>query len=371
MIKILWLLLMVSFDATATYDAGRVAFGQGDYIHAYELWLEAANGKSGSINDLFQWTHSSLEQQQNAQYAIAVLYWEGKGVDQDYQQAAKWLKLAMAAGHIKAQLKMGFLYLEGNGVDKNVSEARKYFIIPAESGYVDAQFNLGVMFLQGIGGEQSTSKAKYWLKKAAMQGDGQAIDQLMKFKGYSKNELLSKSVEDSTLEENVRSKSNRNNELYANSEVEPVTEVQQVSQAGGLSKLPTGNDEITSVLEDLPENFMVIESPQEDANNYSLELHNPTWLLQQTEKKYAIQVLALNSLSKLKSVTNDMSVVGDWVYFVKQRGIRKYYVLLRCCFVDKQVAVDIKQKFSSKIQKLEPYLIKLESVIPFVNLEQP
>ena len=163
MIKIFFLLIVVSFEVVASYDDGRIAFERGDFTLAYELWMEVAKDPTGALNDSFQWTRSTDVQQRNAQYAIALLYWQGKGVDQSYVQAAKWLKLAIKSGHIKARLKMGFLNLEGKGVEKNEAEARKNFLIAAEHGFVDAQFNIGLMYLIGIGGERSTSKAKYWL----------------------------------------------------------------------------------------------------------------------------------------------------------------------------------------------------------------
>ncbi|MBR0203611.1 MAG: sel1 repeat family protein, partial [Synergistaceae bacterium] len=48
-----------------------------------------------------------------AQYHLGVLFNDGKGVPQDFVQAAKWYTQAASQGHIKAQLYLGLLYQKG------------------------------------------------------------------------------------------------------------------------------------------------------------------------------------------------------------------------------------------------------------------
>lgn len=445
MIKMFFLLLSVaSFDVHATYDAGRVAFDRGNFTHAHELWLEAANNKAGSLNNSFQWTRSSDEEQRNAQYAIAVLYWLGKGVDQDYEQAAKWLKRAISSGHIKAQLKLGFLYLQGKGVEKDEVEARKNFLVAAEHGFVDAQFNLGVMYLTGIGGEKSIQQAKYWLKEAALQGDGQAFDELMKFKTYRNNsrqiddsekldfeklvemhkdvnkQLSDEKVDLQVYDEQVKIQADDNHALSDESTEAHVSgklpefqkddnndipikhvgerglekpEKIQLNNQNGLAfenaELQKFEEKVKFLMADLNgvsskrkkvkrsnetnlKKYKALKPKRDQAADLQqgLMLHQPTWLLRQTGKKYALQVLAMRSLRKLKSITNALSADGDWVYFVKQRGGRQYYILLHCCFMDKREANGINQSFPSKIKKLQPFRVHLNKILPFVVPDQ-
>ncbi|MCK5663920.1 MAG: SEL1-like repeat protein [Thiotrichaceae bacterium] len=355
MIKIFLLLIVASFEVIASYDAGRIAFAKGDFTQAHELWLEAAKDKTGLLNDSLQWTRSSYEQQRNAQYAIAVLYWQGKGVKQDYKQAAKWLKLAIKSGHIKAQLNMGYLYLQGKGVKKDEVKARKKFLIAAEHGFVDAQYNIGLMYLKGIGGNQNTSKAKYWLKEAAFQGDGQAFEELMKFKEYDNNELPNKIATAQVLEERVRFQADAKNKLQIESKL--VTKELAIEKQTA-EPIPVKYDEVK------PEQVKTpgLQKP--------LVLHKPTWLLKQTGNKYALQVLAMRSLRRLKSVTDSLAADGDWAYFVKQKGKSKYFILLRCCFPNKRSANIIRQNFPSEIKNLQPFPIHLKKVLPFVIPDQ-
>jgi len=359
MIKMFLLLILASFEVIASYDAGRVAFAKGHFTQAHNLWLEAAKDKTRLVNDSFQWTRSPDEQQRNAQYAIAVLYWFGKGVEQDYKEAAKWLKLAIKSGHTKAQLNMGFLYLQGKGVKKNEAEARRKFLIAAEHGFVDAQFNIGLMYLKGIGGNQNTSKAKYWLKEAALQGDEQATEELMKFKEHDNNELPNEIADVQTFEESAKLQANAKNEL-------------QIESKRVTKELPIEKQDKKRTIETIPVKYAVIKPEQVDTTDLQegFLLHKPTWLLKQTEKKYALQVLAMSSLQKLKSVTNGLSADGDWVYFVKQKGMRKYFILLRCCFPDKKSANRIRQSLPSEIKNLQPFPIHLKKVLPFVISDQ-
>lgn len=56
-----------------------------------------------------------------AQYMLGLSYMGGSGVEQNYAEAAKWLRLAALQGQAAAQFTLGYLYQEGKGVTKNVS----------------------------------------------------------------------------------------------------------------------------------------------------------------------------------------------------------------------------------------------------------
>jgi uncharacterized protein len=54
----------------------------------------------------------------NAQYNLARLYLDGKGVAQDPRQAARWLNLAAEKGHSQAQALLGHLLFNGQGIPR-------------------------------------------------------------------------------------------------------------------------------------------------------------------------------------------------------------------------------------------------------------
>ena len=50
-----------------------------------------------------------------AQFNLAVMYAEGQGVPQDYQETARWLRMAAEQGDRSAQVPSGVMYAKGRG----------------------------------------------------------------------------------------------------------------------------------------------------------------------------------------------------------------------------------------------------------------
>ena len=67
------------------------------------------------------------------------MYYEGKGVPQDYEEAVKWYRLAADRGNADAQCNLGQMYYEGEGVPQDYNEAVNWFQLAADQGNGDAQ----------------------------------------------------------------------------------------------------------------------------------------------------------------------------------------------------------------------------------------
>ena len=65
---------------------------------------------------------------------------------------------------------LAVLYFEGNGVDKDYSEAAKWFKKPAEEGFSNSQFHLGAMYAEGLHFEKNLKLAAYWINLARKDG---------------------------------------------------------------------------------------------------------------------------------------------------------------------------------------------------------
>jgi len=167
-----------------------------------------------------------------AQYKLASMYYEGKGVPPNSAEAAKWYLKAAQQGHVEAQFILGIMYERGDGVDRNDDQAYQWistaaqqghprarsllesdkwllyldaktpekngpeekadvpdagghtsevtseqveeYIRKAEDGDVDAQYNLGVIYYHGEGVPRDFEKAYIWFRKAAEQDDADA-----------------------------------------------------------------------------------------------------------------------------------------------------------------------------------------------------
>lgn len=62
-----------------------------------------------------------------AQYNLGMLYASGLGVDQDYQAALKWHRMAAAQGHAGGQNELAQMYARGQGVQPNPVLAYVWF----------------------------------------------------------------------------------------------------------------------------------------------------------------------------------------------------------------------------------------------------
>lgn len=105
-----------------------------------------------------------------AQNTLGFLYLNGQSVEQDYQQAAKWFRLAADNHYAPAQFNLAIMYKLGQGVDQNHAESIKWLQLAANQGYAEAQSNLGNMYYQGLAVMQDYQMAYMWWSLAEQNG---------------------------------------------------------------------------------------------------------------------------------------------------------------------------------------------------------
>lgn len=129
-------------------------------FHKAFFWAEKA-GKKGDAT---------------SQFILGCLYYDGKGgVKQDFRKAHEWFALAAGQGNAASQFYLGVLYSEGQGVRRDDREAFKCYSLSASAGYADAQDAVGCFYDQGRAVQRDERKALEWMTRAAQQGnaDGQ------------------------------------------------------------------------------------------------------------------------------------------------------------------------------------------------------
>jgi len=87
----------------------------------------------------------------NAQFSVGVVYEWGRGVEQDYVEAALWYRLAAEQGHLHAQCNLGNFYFTGRGVEKDNDQALYWFQRSAEQGHPHAAS--GASYLESLRSE--------------------------------------------------------------------------------------------------------------------------------------------------------------------------------------------------------------------------
>ena len=85
-------------------------------------------------------------------------YYVNNGINQDYDKAASYFKLATAYGNSAGQYNLGFLYQAGKGVIKDSVQAFRWHKLSADQGNSDAQFSVANMYRYGSGIEQDINE---------------------------------------------------------------------------------------------------------------------------------------------------------------------------------------------------------------------
>jgi TPR repeat protein len=158
--------------AQGTLDDALAAYRSGDYAKTVELLRPLAD-KGGAA----------------AQYRLALMYTEGKGVTRDDKVALMWFQRAAEQGDVSAQYEAGVSYATGAGPAKNDAEAAKWFRRAAEQGMPYAQLNLGLLYASGRGVPQDNVEAMTWLQLAlfALPPGGARFDVARAMEDVSKN----------------------------------------------------------------------------------------------------------------------------------------------------------------------------------------
>ena len=92
--------------------------------------------------------------------------------------AAKHYQQAANLGNVQAMASLGGLYYNGKGLPQNYEKAVYWYQRAAELGHAQGQFSLGLCYEEGNGVKQNAKKAEYWYKKAIDGGYGNARKQL-------------------------------------------------------------------------------------------------------------------------------------------------------------------------------------------------
>jgi TPR repeat protein len=170
--------VMASAALAGPYDDGLAAYNRNDYATALSLIRPLAEQGNGS-------------EQARCQYLLAVMYQEGRGVPQDYVEAAKWYRLAGEQGHLRALENLAYMYRNGN-LPKDDAEAVRWYRKAAELGDVDGESALGFAYEYGRGVPRDYVQAYMWLDLAAVPGG--------EFPARDRDELAAKMTTDQVLE---------------------------------------------------------------------------------------------------------------------------------------------------------------------------
>jgi localization factor PodJL len=107
----------------------------------------------------------------SAQFEVGARFAEGRGVDQDFKQAAAWYEKSAKQGFALAQYRLATLYERGLGTGKDFNLAKYWYLKSANQGTIKAMHNLAVLTAgQGNGAKPDYQSAAAWFNRAAERG---------------------------------------------------------------------------------------------------------------------------------------------------------------------------------------------------------
>jgi TPR repeat protein len=87
------------------------------------------------------WTLAADQGDADAQHNLALMYYNGQGVVQDYKKATHWYTQAAEQGLAEAQNNLGLMYANGRGVVQDNIRAHMWMNIAAANGATTAPKN--------------------------------------------------------------------------------------------------------------------------------------------------------------------------------------------------------------------------------------
>lgn len=146
------------------FERGFAAYSSGDFTTALREWRPLAEQGDG-----------------RAQLSLSSMYFTGRGVPKNDEEAAKWCRLAAEQGDPSAQLHLGWMCLKGLGVTKDEGEGVEWIRRAAEQGFDRAQYSLGWLYYEGWGVPKDDLEAYRCAHLAASNGnaDGAQLRELI------------------------------------------------------------------------------------------------------------------------------------------------------------------------------------------------
>ncbi|MBK9144085.1 MAG: SEL1-like repeat protein [Candidatus Melainabacteria bacterium] len=115
------------------------------------------------------------------QFALACMYFHGKGVEQSHKKAFELLNKSAASGNSNAQNNLGFMYEHGIAVPADLKKAMQWFSTAANFNNPTALCNVGYLYEYGLGVPADTVQALRNYRSAAQAGNKTAKQNLYRY----------------------------------------------------------------------------------------------------------------------------------------------------------------------------------------------
>ena len=119
------------------------------------------DGRPATDEDIANWYRPIAEEGHPvAQFALAIIYKDGRGAEQSSAEAARWLRRAGKQGHRVAQAELGTMLEYGLGIERDQRESTKWLLLAAAQGSWSAHSILAKKYLYGEGVKQDAEEGE-------------------------------------------------------------------------------------------------------------------------------------------------------------------------------------------------------------------
>ena len=147
-----------------------------------QLSQNATSEDEDVLRDLMDLKSNADSGDVSAQFELSRRYLNGDGLEQNDDEALRWLRMAAEGGLPRAQAGLGWMYAAGRGVKKGETLSFSWYERSAVAGFPVAQWMLGRCYENGIGVAKDRELARQWYEKAAAQGNEKAKKRLQDWK---------------------------------------------------------------------------------------------------------------------------------------------------------------------------------------------
>lgn len=154
---------------------------QGDAESAYVLSCYYLKKGEGFYGDGYAWAaKSAAHGSACGMMNVGMCYYDGLGVEKDFQTAAQFFQRSLAAGNNRVLNALAHMFAVGEGVPQNAEKAYEYAVSAVESDVPNSLYMLAALHANGYGTPRDVSKAKELLREAIKRNptDGDSYNAL-------------------------------------------------------------------------------------------------------------------------------------------------------------------------------------------------
>lgn len=118
---------------------------------------------------------SAAQGDSQAMYELARHYLTGTPTKEDYLHAKLWLEKAVELKHIKAIIHLANLYDQGLLPYQDATPVAQLYLQAAQAGDTTACLNIATMYLTGKGISKNIEASLFWFEQAAQKDNSQAL----------------------------------------------------------------------------------------------------------------------------------------------------------------------------------------------------